>query len=146
MAQHLITDGTTTIELDPDHGLRRGEAVQRKQTFTQGGEHHVYDLGAHLTTTIPLSHVSSSDAFTMNNWWMNRTAIEYTYNSSASAWLLGRITNPDQPLVQHQEPYRDRYQGGLMIEATQPGSYQPWAFILDHDEFGLLDTNPQRLG
>lgn len=75
MGQVTMTDGVTTITVDPEFDFDvTGENVESKVS-TRNGDEYIYKFGSFERISFSLQYVTQAVRNTINNWWKERTEI-----------------------------------------------------------------------
>ena len=108
-----LTDGTITVSLEIDWGIRRQAVNILNTSRTVGGRDQRYFWANFQTFNIPLSNVPSSDAAQINEWWRSTDELTLYFDSTSYQTYITGNTQPFQQLV---KPYQIEWNGVIPIE------------------------------
>lgn len=146
----LVDSGYNPITLEPEYDYAELETAVRSRHRTVGHVLREYDWGTYLRFEVPLRYLTSADAARMAGWWRAGDDVFFTRSSSEfPSSVKCRIVNDQHPFPRRERPYsggQALFQGGLVLEATDAGSYVCQPLVLDDDVMGLLDQTYNALG
>ncbi len=108
-----ISDGTTSIDIDPEWSSARIGKIIKANIGTLGGRDAVFNWGNYRAWQIPLRNVPNSDTQKINEWW--ETEVQLTFFFDSTTWDI-RLINNVNPLTSLSIPYGDEYDGTLAVE------------------------------
>ncbi len=143
----MADSGYNPVTLAPEYGYQEREAQERADHRTLAGVRHEYLWHTRAAFSVPLRYVTSADASRLNGWWRGRDTVAFTPAGSEfpTTWYC-KIGNGEVPFGRLIAPYRDLYEGALLLEATDAGGPHPQPFVLDDAVMGLLDQTYNGLG
>lgn len=141
---NLIGLGETPaiLRIRPGWRYREQRVVEASHHRTLGGALHTTVWGSHFAARIPLEFIDAAIGDTLDDWWGQQSRIALTINTSGQ-WTtqVVRLANPRRPLGGRNMPLSDRFRGVLDLQGIgQGGAVSGAPLILDHADFGTLDT------
>ena len=129
-------------QLRPARAFLEESRLNASQHRTRAGALHTYVWEFHYRARVPITHVTSEFHAAVADWWRNQTRLAMTrIESGQYTSRVVRIANRRNPLPSRQTPDADLRRGVLQLEGVGAGAaITGTPFILDHTEFGTLDT------
>lgn len=114
----ILTDKSNLVELHINAGsFSRGFMRRRSVMETPDLSLFTYDYGGrYYSATLSLDDVSSADASTINDWWTNRTDLQF--NEAATIVIKNLfISNRNKPMSQNREGDISLWRGTIYLES-----------------------------
>ena len=112
----LFVDSSTGIDIDPEYDFKDGGQKIENVHKAKSGTEYRYKWGEYSKIEFSLMYITSADMCTVNSWWGANTNLKFMEVGVAASEKQVHITNKEKPISKNIKPYRDQFQGKLILE------------------------------
>lgn len=115
MPAYTLFDGTSTVSLEPDYGIKFDQKKIENSHRTRSGANYRYVWGTYKHIKFNVDNLSSADMCRVNSWWGANTALRL-YDLSSAVVCSGYLVGANAPIDQYMKPYTDLFMGTIELE------------------------------
>ena len=120
MADFLLVsaaDNGNPVQLHPSRDYAEDEVGGRTQHLYMGGNQQIAYWPTRKRWTVPVTWVTSTDTFRVQDWWETGLTLHWTLSESSSPSIYQvKIANTERPLQTYELVNPEFYSGVLMLE------------------------------
>lgn len=112
----LFVDSSNGVDIDPTWDYKEiGRKIESRHRV-RSGRSYVYKWGQFSKYEVPVTYVSSSFKFTVNDYWINNTDLLFMEVGIITSISSVRVTNKVVPIGSFVAPYTDLFLGTINLE------------------------------
>ena len=124
MGLYKLSDGTSSVDMDPTRGLNIPENRIRQLIETKAGKPDSYEFGAAEKYEIPLININKTESDRLLSWWQNQDALTFTPDQASSFQTFQMIIDGiKRPMDMWHDRFKSKYAGTLVLHEVSSQSF-----------------------
>ena len=124
MALYKLSDGTSSVDIDPTRGLNIAENRIRQTTLNKGGLSDTHEWGNAELYEAPLINLTKAKADRLLGWWENMKVLTFTPDQGAPGTTHQMIIDGvERPLDMWHHLFKSKYAGTLRLYEVSSQSF-----------------------
>lgn len=121
---YKLSDGTSSVDIDPTRGLNVSENRIRDYIQKKDGKPDTYEFGSGEEYQIPLINIKQDKASQLFSWWEDQEVLTFTPDQASSGDTIQMIIDGvEKPLDVWHHLFDSKYAGTLILHEVSSQSF-----------------------